>query len=50
MWDYDLLFGDELIGETRVDMEDRYFSADWKSITYKPIEHRQLYHPSSAIS
>lgn len=50
LWDYDLLFGDELIGETRVDMEDRYFSADWKSATHKPIEHRQLYHPSTALS
>ena len=50
MWDYDLLFGDELIGITKVDMEDRYFSADWKSITHKPVEHRQLYHPSSAVS
>lgn len=24
-WDFDLLFGDELIGTTSVDLEDRYF-------------------------
>ena len=50
LWDMDMLFGDELIGETRVDLEDRYFSADWRSIVAKPIEHRQLYHPSSSVS
>ena len=50
MWDMDMLFGDELIGETRVDLEDRYFSADWRSVSNKPIEHRQLYHPSTSMS
>ena len=39
-WDYDLLFGDDLIGETVVDLEDRYFSSDYRSVTQKPIEHR----------
>lgn len=32
MWDYDLLFGDDMIGETVIDLEDRYFSADWQSL------------------
>ena len=50
LWDYDLLFGDDLIGITKLDLEDRYFSADWKSALNKPIEHRQLYHPSTALS
>ena len=43
-WDYDLLFGDELIGRTAIDMDDRYFSAEWRSMRNKPIEYRELYH------
>lgn len=27
--DYDELFGDDLIGETIIDMDDRYFSIQW---------------------
>lgn len=49
MWDADLIFGDDLIGETLIDVEDRYFSADWNSITDKPAEMRQLHHPSSKV-
>ena len=49
-WDYDLLFGDDFIGETIVDVEDRYFSTDFKSYSHKPIEHRQLHHPNTEMS
>jgi hypothetical protein len=31
-------------------LEDRYFSPEWQSIRQKPIEFRDLYHPSSTIS
>lgn len=29
VWDYDDIFGDDLIGTTIVDLEDRYFSLEW---------------------
>lgn len=48
--DYDEIFGDDSIGTTIVDLEDRFFSPEWQSVKNKPIEHRQLFHPSSAIS
>jgi Ca2+-dependent lipid-binding protein len=50
LWDYDTIFGDDFIGETIIDVEDRYFSSEWQSIKDKPIEYRQLSHPSSQAS
>jgi len=32
VWDYDDIFGDDLIGTTIVDLEDRYFSIEWQSL------------------
>ena len=48
--DYDDIFGDDLIGKTSIDLEDRFFSPEWQSIKNKPIEYRSLYHPSTSIS
>ena len=48
--DYDDLFGDDLIGTTWIDLEDRYFLAEWRALADKPVEYRQIYHPSSAVS
>ena len=45
VFDYDPIFSDELIGETSIDIEDRYFDQKWKDIANKPIETRQLKHP-----
>ena len=32
LWDYDELFSDELIGETIIDLEDRFFSPRWQTL------------------
>ena len=39
----DQVFKDELIGETIIDLKDRFFENEWKYIKNKPIETRQLY-------
>mmetsp|Transcript_30279 Transcript_30279/g.29597 ORF Transcript_30279/g.29597 Transcript_30279/m.29597 type:complete len:177 (-) Transcript_30279:658-1188(-) len=49
-YDYDDLFGDDIIGETVVDLDDRFFCPEWQSINEKPVEYRQLKHASSTVS
>ena len=49
-WDYDDLFGDDLIGKTTIDLDDRFFNGDWQAIEEKPIEYRQIYHESTSLS
>ena len=49
-YDYDDLFGDDLIGKTIIDLDDRFFSGDWQALDEKPIEYRQLYHQSTTLS
>lgn len=50
LWDYDDLFGDDLIGRTVIDMDERMFQPNWRTIQHKPIEYRELYHQSSSMS
>lgn len=49
VWDYDAIFGDELVGSSVLDLEDRYFTLDWVALKAKPVETRALYHPSSKM-
>jgi hypothetical protein len=48
--DYDDFFGDDFIGKTTLDLDDRYFSDKWRSMDDKPIEYRNLYHETRTIS
>ena len=49
-YDYDDLFGDDLIGRTVLDLDDRFFSPEWRGLLDKPIEYRELYHPSTSLA
>ena len=49
-FDFDDLFGDDLIGKTSIDLDDRFFSPEWRALMEKPIEYRELYHPSTSLA
>jgi hypothetical protein len=45
-YDYDDFFGDDLIGTSKLDLDDRFFNKEWCAIENKPIEYRDLFHPT----
>jgi Ca2+-dependent lipid-binding protein len=49
-YDYDAFFGDDLIGTSKLDLDDRFFNKEWCAIENKPIEFRDLFHPTSTIT
>jgi len=49
IWDHENFLHDEMIGETMIDLEDRFYSRKWRSLKDYPIETRKLFHPSSKL-
>lgn len=47
--DHDPLKRDDLIGETTIDIEDRWFSKRWRKLEEVPIETREIYNPISRV-
>ena len=50
VWDHDDIVSDDMIGETIIDLENRYFSNKWRKIKNPPIETRELFTPFSSLS
>jgi len=42
-WDKDEILSDDKIGQTIIDLEDRFFSTKWRNLKEKPIETRPLF-------
>lgn len=50
LWDNDLLNTDDLIGETIIDVEERFYDERWRSLPNRPIETRLLKPPISSTA
>ncbi|OQS02130.1 hypothetical protein THRCLA_05475 [Thraustotheca clavata] len=56
-YDHDFIGGDDLIGSTKIDLEDRFFDKNWQALGHefqtterwgpKPVEQRTLFVPTS---
>ena len=49
VWDWDGI-GDDLIGRTTMDIEDRWYSTNWRELEVKPVETRSLWSEQSSVS
>jgi len=49
-YDYDDFFGDDLIGISKLDLDDRFFNKEWCALETKPVEYRDLFHTSSTVT
>ena len=49
-WDRDNYVSDDLIGESIIDLENRFFSKVWRNLPYVPVETRDLFIPTSMVS
>ncbi|KAJ6247531.1 c2 calcium-dependent membrane targeting [Anaeramoeba flamelloides] len=48
VFDWDRFSSDDLIGETIIDLENRWFSQEWQDMNPKPVEYRTLWAPTSS--
>lgn len=48
-WDRDFVKPDDFLGETVIDLENRFFDRVWNSFPIKPIEKRDIINPASGI-
>lgn len=47
LWEKNILTNDDLVGETKIDLENRFFSSNFRKLPEIPIETRYLYSPFS---
>lgn len=48
--DHHDLSSDTVIGETMIDLENRFFSKKWRKMIDKPVETRDMYSPICSIA